>query len=453
MNEKTSNQAPSCPRCGAPRYPKGTFCTDCGAQLPPGLHDQSSTMDIRTQASTANQANSDPEKMWWDGFDTSAEAKRLELEDRYEESKELMDRAISLWMQALRLGVQGKSEVSCHWFLGNEFYDRAVDLDEHHQLSTLPLDQTTTLSKGVLHLEKAIELDALLGNFIFGEKLNQADLLKLDLVWGSQALYTNNNYGTEAAINYIVEKIKLTQHLLVVLPNLFYSFGNVYAEANSVANAFDMFRAAANAEDYGDVIDHEDWRYRAAQIAKQNAAKNLKYLQVHREAPPADQPDANKLFEQALAAGDAQEYEKGIRLLDTCLCSKPDPVIAMTGFFNLFVMIQLKHNFANRHGDSVPNEEFRWFCRMVLCIKKAIQIYETQLANRLSGEALEEVTAIYDQARQFEKTNGITYGTTCRDSSGNLTWRDFKKVYAANSFPLACIENEERAEAEKALRA
>lgn len=389
--------------------------------------------------------------MWWDGFDTSAEAKRLELKDRYEESRELMDRAISLWTEALRLGVQGKSEVSCHWFLGNEFYDRAVDLDEHHKLSTLPLDQIPTLWKGVFHLEKALELDGLLGNFVFGDKLNQADLLKLDLVWGSQALYTKNKYGTEAAISYIIEKIKLTQHLLVVLPNLFYSFGYVYAEANSVANALDMFRAAINAEDYGDVIDHQDWRYRAAQIAKANASKNLKYLEIQGGAPSADQR-ANELYEQALAAGDEQEYEKGIRLLDACLCLKPEAVIEMTGFFNLFVMIQLKHGFANRHGDSVPDDEFRWFCRMVLCVKKAIQIYETRLADRLSGDTLEEVTAIYDQAKHFEKTNGITYGTTCRDASGNLTWRDFKKVYAANSFPLACIEKEERAEAEKAFR-
>jgi hypothetical protein len=223
--------------------------------------------------------------MWWDGFDTSAEAKRLELEDRYEESKELMDRAISLWMQALRLGVQGKSEVSCHWFLGNEFYDRAVDLDEHHQLSTVLLTHIPTLSKGVMHLEKAIELDALLGNFVFGDRLNQADLLKLDVVWGAQALQINNRHGIESALNYIVAKIKLTQHLLVVLPNLFYSFGYVYAEAGRIADATDMFRAARNAEDYGDVLDHEDWRYTTAQMAKRNAANNLKYLQVHGKVP------------------------------------------------------------------------------------------------------------------------------------------------------------------------
>ncbi len=309
-----------------------------------------------------------------------------------------------------------------------------------------------TLSRGVANLERAVELDAKLGNHVFGNKENQADLLKLDLVWGSQALYIKNKYGTEPAITYIIDKIKATQHLRVILPSLFYSFGYVYADSGSSGNAMDMFRAAINAEDYGDVIDHEDWRYRIAQIAKRNAANNLKYLEVHGQPPSPDQPDANELYEQALAAGDAQDYEKGIRLLDACLCSKPDPVIAMTGFFNLFVMIQLQHNFPNRHGDSVPNDEFRWFCRMVLCVKKAIEIYETHLANRLTGDALEEVKGIYDQAKQFEKTNGITYGTTCRDSSGDLSWRDFKKVYAANSFPLACIEKEERQEAEKALR-
>lgn len=227
---------------------------------------------------------SDPEQMWWNGFDISAEAKRLEQEDRYEESKELMDRAISLWTQALRLGVQGKSEVSCHWFLGNEFYDRAVDLDEHQKLSALPLEQIPTLSKGISHLEKALELDALLGNFIFGDKLNQADLLKLDVVWGSQALHIDNHRGAESALDYVVGKIKLTQHLLVVLPNLFYSFGYIYARAGNVTDAIELFGAAANAEDYGDVLDHEDWRYTTAQMAKRNAAKNLKYLQVHGKA-------------------------------------------------------------------------------------------------------------------------------------------------------------------------
>lgn len=156
-----------------------------------------------------------------------------------------------------------------------------------------------------------------------------------------------------------------------------------------------------------DVIDHDDWRYRTAQITKQNAAKNLKYLEVHGSAPSTGQPDANALYEQALAAGDAQEYEKGIRLLDACLWSNPDPVIAVTGFFNLFVMIQLQHNFANRHGDSVPNDEFRWFCRMVLCVKKAIEIYETQLATSLTGEALEEVKAIMIRLNNSRKRTAL----------------------------------------------
>jgi tetratricopeptide (TPR) repeat protein len=284
MNEITSNQVTACPKCGAPQPKKGGFCSNCGTQLL-SRPDEPASFYTRTQASIDIQAQSNPEQMWWDGFDTCAEAKRLESEDRYEESKELMERAISLWTEALRLGVKGKSEVSCHWFLGNEFYDRAVDLDEHHKLSTLPLDQIPTLSKGVWHLEKALELDALLGDFIFGDKLNQADLLKLDVVWGSLALQINNHQGAESALDYVIAKIKLTQHLLVVLPNLFYSFGYIYAQAGSVADAVELFSAAANAEDYGDVIDHEDWRYTTAQMAKRNAANNLKYLQVHGKAP------------------------------------------------------------------------------------------------------------------------------------------------------------------------
>lgn len=230
-------------------------------------------------------APNDPEQMWWKGFDISTEAKRLEQEDRYDEAKEMMDQAISLWTDALQSGVQGKSEVSCHWFLGNEFYDRALDLDEQYKLSTLPLEQIPTLSRAVSHLEKALELDAHLGNFIFGDRSNQADLLKLDVVWGSSALQINNHQGAKAALDYVIGKIKLTQHLLVVLPNLFYSFGYIYAKAGSVTDAVELVSAAANAEDYGDVLDQEDWRYRTAQVAKRNAANDLKYLQTHGRMP------------------------------------------------------------------------------------------------------------------------------------------------------------------------
>jgi tetratricopeptide (TPR) repeat protein len=394
----------------------------------------------------------DPEALWETGHGLGRKAALLEMEGRGDEAFSIRSQAIDLYIESLDYGLSGKSEVECRWLLGNALYDRAIDKDEHYRLSSEPLGQIQTLAQGVSHLEKAIELDAQHGNFIFGEKRFQADLLKLDLVWGSQALYIEKRYGTQPAISYVCDKIKITQHLKVLLPNLFYSFGHVYSNVGRVSDAIDMFRVATKAEDYGDVLDHEDSRYRIAQIAKQNAAKNLKYLEAHGRAPSSSEPDPNELYEQALAAGDAGDYDKGIRLLDACLCANPDPVIAMTGFFNLFVMIQLKHDFPNRHGDTVPDDEFRWFCRMVLCVKKAIEIYESQLANRLTGDALNEVKAIYEQAKQFEKTNGITYGTTVRDSSGNIDWRDFKKVYKSDSFPLACIEVEEKEEASRTLR-
>jgi tetratricopeptide (TPR) repeat protein/ribosomal protein L40E len=452
MNGETSTKQRVCLQCGALCEPRVSFCRQCGTSLRTGYDDEATSVITRKIGDVEVPPFPDPDKLWQESQELAGKVVLLQMEGRDEEASKLNDRAMYLYIQALDHGLQGKDEVMCRWLLGNALYDRAIELDEQCRLSNEPLGQMSMLSQGVANLERAIELDAKLGNLVFSNKENQADLLKLDLVWGLQASYIENKYGTEPAITYIVDKIKVTQHLKVLLPNLFYSWGHVYAKAGRVANALDMFRAATKAEDYGDVISHEDWRYRTAQIVKQNAAKNLQYLEVHGSAPSADQPDANELYEQALAAGDAQEYEKGIRLLDACLCSMRDPVIAMTGFFNLFVMIQLEHNFANRHGDSVPNDEFRWFCRMVLCVKKAIGIYETQLANRLTGDALEEVKAIYGQAKQFMKTNGITYGTTCRDSSGNLSWRDFKKVYAANAFPLASIEKEERQEANKALR-
>lgn len=452
MDTEIANQPRVCLQCGSSWDRQVNFCPLCGISLLT-QHDESTSAVTGKIDDAEVPPFPDPEKLWREGHELAGKGFLLQMDGRDREASQLNERVMNLYIQALDYGLQGKDEVMCRWLLGNALYDRAIEQEEQNRLSNEPLGQLPTLSQGVAHLEKAIELDAKFGSIVFGNKENQADLLKLDVVWGSQASYIENKYGTEPAITYIADKIKVTQHLKVLLPNLFYSWGHVYANAGSVSNAIDMFRVATKAEDYGDVIDHDDWRYRTAQITKQNAAKNLNYLEAYGSTPSAGQPDASELYEQAMAAADAQEYEKGIRLLDACLCSNPDRVIAMTGFFHLFVMIQLQYNFANRHGDSVPNDEFRWFCRMVLCVKKAIEIYETQLASRLTGESLEEVKAIYGHAKQFETTNGITYGTTVRDSSGNLEWRDFKKVYAANSFPLLCIEKEERQEAEKALRA
>jgi len=278
----------TCPNCGEPASGGVNFCRSCRASLNPQYDaEATSALSRPVEVSLPNQQNEkpDPEKLWWEGFELCQKARSLEVDGHFEKSQRLIERAMCLWMQALENEVQGNSEVTCHWFLGNEFYDKAVDLEEHFRLSKEPLDQIPTLAKGVTHLERAIELDALIGNFVFGNKENQADLLKLDVVWGSQARYIKGNYGIEPAISYIVEKIKLIQHLHVLLPDLFYSFGMCYAEANDVDSAMTMFRAAINAEDYGDVIDHEDSRYRIAQIAKKNAANNLKYLETHGRAP------------------------------------------------------------------------------------------------------------------------------------------------------------------------
>lgn len=276
-----------CLKCGASCDREVNFCRQCGASLRLQCDDEvTSVITPPIEASSFSQTSPgpDPEKLWWEGFDVGQKARSLEMEGHIEESQKSMERAMSLWTQALENGVQDKSEVTCHWFLGNEFYDRAIDLEEHYRLSKEPLDQIPTLSKGVTHLERAIELDALIGNFVFGNKENQADLLKLDFVWGPQSMYIKGKYGIESAISYLLNKLRLIQHLRVLLPELFYSLGTHYAEADDVCSAMTMFRAAIKAEDYGDVIDHEDSRYRIAQIAKKNAANNLKYLEIHGKA-------------------------------------------------------------------------------------------------------------------------------------------------------------------------
>jgi tetratricopeptide (TPR) repeat protein len=288
MNESHNTAQRFCSSCGIPSGAGISFCRQCGASLKPLYDDEATSVLTRpVEVSFLNQLNEkpDPEKLWWEGFDISETARILEVEGHHEESKELVERAMSLWTQALEHGVQGKSEVACHWYLGIALYDKAIDLEEHYRLSKEPLTQIPTLSKAVTELETAIRLDAQIGNFVFGNKGNQADLLNLDTVWGFQANYVKDKYGIQPAISYVVEKIHLIEHLSVVLPHLLYSFGMCYAEANDVNSAITLLRAAINAEDYGDVLDHEDSRYRIAQIAKKNAANKLKYIEVHGKAP------------------------------------------------------------------------------------------------------------------------------------------------------------------------
>lgn len=234
-----------------------------------------------------NQLNEkpDPEKLWSEGFELANKAMILEVEGRDNESNDLKERALGLYEQALEHGLQGKSEVMCRWLLGNALYDKAMDLDEHLRLGKEPLGQIPTLARGVLELEKAVTLDSQIGNHVFGNKEQQSDLLKLDVVWGFQSRFIKERYGIEPAIAYIIEKIKLIQHLRILLPDLFYSFGCFYAEAGDVSSAIDMLRVATKAEDYGDVLDHEYWTYRTAQVAKRNAANNLKYLETYGEIP------------------------------------------------------------------------------------------------------------------------------------------------------------------------
>jgi hypothetical protein len=119
----------------------------------------------------------------------------------------------------------------------------------------------------------------------------------------------------------------------------------------------------------------------------------------------------------------------------------------MTGYFNLAVAIHCKYGFGKRHGESIPDDEFRWCRRMVLCAAKAVGIYETQLVSRLDADSLEEVKAIYLQAKDLYNSYGVTYGVTYRDGSGNLAWRDLKNVYGSDAPPLCCIEAEERQDA------
>ena len=192
--------------------------------------------------------------------------------------------AIDLFKQALKQGLSGKNEVWCRFRLGNLLYRKSFQSD-YSKISKEGLHGIPTLSAAVSELEKAITLDSQQGNLVFSDEEVQADLLKLDVVWGAQSSYIKSKSGYDAAINYLMEKVELIRFLKVDLPSLCFSLGMNYAESGRISEAKIMLGNAQSAEDYSDELDGDDFFYEAAQIAKQDAANNLKYLEVHGQVP------------------------------------------------------------------------------------------------------------------------------------------------------------------------
>lgn len=434
MSDMLNSSAKNCPNCGTsvPEYAK--FCSNCGA----------------AQSSEQFQLKPDPEKFWREGYEFAKQAFQAETKGNFNEAKNLNQQSVQLFIEALDSGLTGRNEITCRWLLGNALYDENIRT-EYENIQSKGLKNIPNLERVVKELEKAVKLDSTQENGVFSNRQPQSDLLRLDTIWAAQSGFIKERNGVKSAISYLKEKMKIIQHLGIYLPNMYYSLATYYLEENNVAEAKNMFRVAMNAEDYGDVLDAEERHFCVAQITKGNAGKNLKYLETY-EVPPsetsASSPNPYELYEQSLQAEDRQDFGKVIELLNSCLCMKPDPVLTMVGYFNIAVAIHSKHNFGNRRGESIPDDEFKWCCRMTLCAAKSIKIYETQLTNRLTGDKLAEVTGIYQQAKKFYNYS-VMYGMTHRDRFGNAEFRDLKKVYNSYAPTLTCIEAEEKQEAAK----
>lgn len=197
---------------------------------------------------------------------------------------EAHQKAIDLFKQSLSQGLSGRNQVWCRFRLGNLLYEKSFQ-SNYSKISKEGLDSFTTLSAAVSELEKAILLDSQLGNLVFSDEEVQADLLKLDVVWGAQSSYLKSKNGYDAAISYLMKKVELIRFLKVSLPSLYFSLGMNYAESGKISEAKDMFRTARSAEDYSDELDEDDFFYEAAQIAKKDAANNLQYLETYGKLP------------------------------------------------------------------------------------------------------------------------------------------------------------------------
>ncbi len=220
--------------------------------------------------------------MGGDSFDWKTHQKAIKL------FKQALGQGLSGKIRlALGQGLSGRNEVYCHYRLANSLF--AGSGTYHHErafasqgrnikkagLHTLP-----TLAAAVNELEKAVLLDSKLGNLVFSDEEIQADLLKLDLVWGFQNSYIKRKNGNDAAISYLMEKVELIRSLKVSLPSLFFCLGINYAEAGKISEAKDMFRSAKSAEDYLDELDEDDIFYIFARTSKLNATSNLLILEA-----------------------------------------------------------------------------------------------------------------------------------------------------------------------------
>jgi hypothetical protein len=118
--------------------------------------------------------------------------------------------------------------------------------------------------------------------------------------------------------------------------------------------------------------------------------------------------------------------------LDKCLTSDPSPRLALFAYRNMVSGIWQRHFPESRSGKSLSDDEYRWVHGAILCLERAIKIWESM------PSAKQEDIEVFDCYRDTKKTlkSIMGYGLFYY-SCGQMLERDLRNIQLP---PLRCLE-------------
>lgn len=153
----------------------------------------------------------------------------------------------------------------------------------------------------------------------------------------------------------------------------------------------------------------------------------------------SDSP-AREYLNRAITARKHGNYDLAILDLDICLCSTPEPSIAIIAWYELSGVIAFKFNFLDRNANAVTVEEYVWHLRVSKCLRNVIDIYEKVLAHA-TATSEGYYRKIYEQVKgRFSDSSGafLTYF----DEDGVLHEHSFSEIEKVDLSPLLCLDVE-----------
>lgn len=118
------------------------------------------------------------------------------------------------------------------------------------------IKECPTYFRTLTHLESALMLDSQSGSNRFRERTFQAlTLPKLDWLWAIQSGKVRKQFGFDAALAYLFEKVSLLRFLGdIALPCISYQIGRYYTESEKdIRSGVQWLGKSVDGEDYRDI--------------------------------------------------------------------------------------------------------------------------------------------------------------------------------------------------------